>query len=248
MISRSLSFSPPPYPSSRKKYATKKNNKNTQHYAKEKAKVVISSSTAEGLAAAKESILKAVSGADIVCIPADMSVKASVESLAQEVTEKHGGVDCLVNNAGVYVKGNATEGDPDEWAKMMEVNVNAPMRLTRRLSEGMIAKKSGVIINIGSIAAVEQMSGTSAAYSASKHAMWGWSRSLYTSLRHENIKVMTVNPAFVNTDMVGVEACRERMIQPEDIASVCMLPFTLSSGCVPEEITLRLALTPFVKK
>eukprot|EP00951_Prasinocladus_malaysianus_P005079 scaffold36169_cov46-Prasinocladus_malaysianus.AAC.1 len=55
--------------------------------------------------------------------------------------------------------GNPLEGDPDEWDKMLSLNLNGPMRLTRRLTPSMAESMSGFVINIGSIAAIESMSG-----------------------------------------------------------------------------------------
>eukprot|EP01061_Rhynchopus_euleeides_P008856 TRINITY_DN1800_c0_g1_i1.p1 TRINITY_DN1800_c0_g1~~TRINITY_DN1800_c0_g1_i1.p1 ORF type:complete len:238 (+),score=96.66 TRINITY_DN1800_c0_g1_i1:49-762(+) len=211
-------------------------------YAKHSAKVVITGSSLATLQEVQKTI-----GGDVHCIACDLSEAKNVDALIEEVLTKHQGVDALVNNAGIYEKGNATEGDPDAWARMMRINVDAPMRLTRKLSEKMVAQKSGAVINVASVCAVESMSGTSAAYAASKHALWGWSRSIYTSLRHHNVKVMAINPGLVSTDMTGglPGVIKERMIQPSDIADVAMLPFTLSPGCVPEEITLRLAVSAF---
>merc|ERR1719446_1096439 len=101
------------------------------------------------------------------------------------------------------------------------------MRLTRLLVPSMVQKKSGAVINMGSIAAIEGMSGTSAVYAASKHGLRGWNHSIYQGLRHENVKVVLINPAFVNTPLVSgnENLIPERMIQPEDVAEVCMLPF-----------------------
>lgn len=172
----------------------------------------------------------------------DLSTSEGVDQLAQLVNAA-GGCDVLVNNAGCEVPGNATEGDVNDVDRMMYLNVNGPMRLTRLLAPYMVEKQSGVILNIGSIAAIEPMSGTWAAYAASKHALRGWSTSIYNSLRESNVKVMLINPAFVNTPMVcdrpGV--IPENMIQPKDVAEVALLPLRLSATCVPTEITLRLA-------
>ena len=62
----------------------------------------------------------------------------------------------------------------------------------------MAERMSGCIINIGSIAAIEAMSGDGAAYAAAKHALRGWSLSSYLTLRHKNVKCVLINPAFVN--------------------------------------------------
>mmetsp|Transcript_60850 Transcript_60850/g.101023 ORF Transcript_60850/g.101023 Transcript_60850/m.101023 type:complete len:135 (+) Transcript_60850:3-407(+) len=130
---------------------------------------------------------------------------------------------------------------------MLFLNLHAPMRLTRRLAPGMADRRKGVIINIGSVAGVEPMSGTFAAYAAAKHGLRGWSTSIYQSLREYNVKVCLVSPGFVNTPLVSEDLplIRENMIQPEDLSELCLLPFRVSSACVPTEVTLRLTLSPF---
>jgi len=172
----------------------------------------------------------------------DLSTAEGVDQLVQ-IVNAAGGCDVLVNNAGCEVPGNAIEGDVDAFDRMMYLNVNAPMRLTRLLAPNMVEKQSGVIINIGSIAGIEPMSGASAAYAASKHALRGWSTSIYNSLRESNVKVMLINPAFVNTAFVNTlpGVVPENMIHPKDVAEVALLPLRVSATCVPTEITLRLA-------
>merc|ERR1719373_441503 len=113
------------------------------------------------------------------------------------------------------------------------------MRLTRHLAPHMVEKQSGVILNIGSIAAIEPMSGDHAAYAASKHALRGWSTSIYNTLRHQNVKVMLINPAYVNTKMASSvpNTIPDNMIRPSDVAEVALLPLRVSQACVPTEIT-----------
>ncbi len=175
----------------------------------------------------------------------DLGDGQAIDALASRLVEAHGVIDVLVNNAGMSLSGHALEGDPDEWDERLLVNLAAPMRLTRRLAPAMRAAQRGTIINIGSVAAIEGMT-ENGAYAASKHGLRGWSLSCYRKLRHEGIKVVLINPAFVDTDMTaGVEgADRSKMLQPEDIAEAAMLAIRTSAACVPEEITLRLAKPP----
>eukprot|EP00922_Rhytidocystis_sp_ex-Travisia-forbesii_P025806 GHVS01037860.1.p1 GENE.GHVS01037860.1~~GHVS01037860.1.p1 ORF type:complete len:111 (+),score=10.88 GHVS01037860.1:135-467(+) len=101
-------------------------------------------------------------------------------------------------------------------------------------------RQFGVIINIGSVAAIEGMT-QHGLYSATKFGLRGWSLHCYQKLRYDNIKVMISHPGFVATDMTASpDRLSHRMIQPEDIGEVAMLPFRTSTGCCPEEITLRL--------
>ncbi|KAJ9446616.1 3-oxoacyl-[acyl-carrier protein] reductase reductase (fabG, OAR1) [Diplonema papillatum] len=208
-------------------------------YAKEGAKLII---TARSTAALKE-FKEKHSSAEVICETCDFTDMKAVSALADKVVKEHGGVDILVNNAGMAAFGNAETGDVEEWDKMLLLNLHAPLRLTRLLTGKMIAQKSGVIINIGSVAGVEAMSGAGAVYAAAKHGISGWTRSIYMSMRLHNVKVMLICPGLVNTDFAETpNLLPERMIQAEDIAEVCLLPFKLSSGCVPCEVVLRLAL------
>lgn len=177
---------------------------------------------------------------------ADLSDGASIDALCEVLLATHGCVDVLVNNAGVFASGHALDGDPDDWERAMQLNVAAPMRLTRRLAPAMHAAERGLILNLGSIAAIEGMTDVGV-YAATKHALRGWSRSCYQKLRHSGIKVVLLNPAFVDTDMTAfaTTAKRERMLSADDIAEAAMLAVRTSPACCPDEITLRLTKAPF---
>mmetsp|Transcript_91191 Transcript_91191/g.266948 ORF Transcript_91191/g.266948 Transcript_91191/m.266948 type:complete len:242 (-) Transcript_91191:44-769(-) len=214
-------------------------------YARENARLMLAARSVEQLN--EVAVECRAAGAPEVCIAdCDLSTRAGVDALVQQ-TLQDGPIHILVNNAGAAVEGNATVGDPNEWDRMMFLNLNGPMRLTRSLVPSMVTTGYGVVINIGSIAGVEGMSGTSAAYAAAKHGLRGWSTSIYHSLRNSNVKVCLVSPAFVNTPLVAhhENVIPERMIQPNDLAEVCLLPFRMSAACVPVEVTLRLTRSAF---
>eukprot|EP00041_Stephanoeca_diplocostata_P030205 m.906979 g.906979 ORF g.906979 m.906979 type:complete len:242 (+) comp23710_c0_seq2:519-1244(+) len=210
-------------------------------YAREGAKLILAARTAADL----ESVKSLCPNPDIVStIAVDLSGPDGVDKLASEVLTQ-GGCDILVNNAGASVDGNALQGDVDKWDPLMYLNLNGPMRLTRALSQSIVDRGGGTIINMGSIAGIENMPGHLAVYAASKHGLRGWSTSIYNGLRHKNTKVMLINPAFVNTPLLSTSPIAdkvifENMIQPEDVAEVCLLPFRVGAACVPVEVTLRL--------
>lgn len=178
------------------------------------------------------------SGAE--CFAVDLTDAAAVDQFCEAILEKHQ-IDVLVNNAGVFVGGNALDGDTETWGRAMQLNLLTPMQMTKHFSPGMRDREYGIIINMGSVAAVEGMSGVGA-YAATKFGLRGWSLSCYQQLREYGIKVVLLNPAFVNTDMTaGVDVDdRTLMLQPEDIADAAMLAVNTSPACCPEEITLRL--------
>ena len=135
---------------------------------------------------------------------------------------------------------------PPGALEYVAVNVMAPMRLTRRLAPKMIEREHGTIINMGSVAALEGMGGAGL-YAASKFGLRGWSLSCYQRLRGYGIKVVLINPAYVDTalvsDVPGV--MHVRMLRPEDVAQAAMLAVTSSRACCPEEITLKLTRSAY---
>ena len=174
----------------------------------------------------------------------DLIDPTAVNSFIREMIAT-GGIDVLVNNAGSFVTGNALEGDMEEWDWLTQLNLLTPMRLTRAFAPAMKSNGWGVIINIGSVAAVEGMK-TAGAYAASKHGLRGWSLSCYQQLREYGVKVVLINPAYVDTNMTADADVnhRDHMLQTSDIAQAAMLAINTSPACCPEEITLRLTRKP----
>lgn len=170
----------------------------------------------------------------------DLMDPASIDALAGKVKEQ-GGLDILVCNAGTS-QGNSKvlEGSPDDWDVTVNVNVLAPMRLTRLLAPEIVKKGHGrgAVIFTGSLAGYRPMQNS--AYSASKYAIKGWALACYEELSREGVKVSVLEPGFVNTPMVEqVKGDHSLMIQPEDLAEAALLPFRTGKGA-PVEVVLRL--------
>jgi short-subunit dehydrogenase len=114
--------------------------------------------------------------------------------------EALGPIDVLVNNAGVQVIAPAASCDTDRCEDMLRLNVHTPMRLTRAVLPGMIARKSGTIVDIASMAALTPMPGMYY-YNAAKGALGNASEGLRGELRGTGVHVVTVYPGPVDTDM-----------------------------------------------
>lgn len=213
-------------------------------FAREGAKLVLVARSKDALEATAELCTKDGAAATEVH-SVDLTDGAAIDRLCEAVLRDHDAVDVLVNNAGQGVAGHALDGEPDEWDEVLQLNVAAPMRLTRRLAPKMREREHGVVVNIGSIAAIEGMT-NSGVYAATKHALRGWSLSSYEKLRDAGIKVVLVNPAFVDTklteDVKGAD--RTRMLSVDDVAEAAMLAVRTSPACCPQEITLRLTKRP----
>ncbi len=180
-------------------------------------------------------------GEEPLMITGDLRDVSQVRQIAQKALDRFGQVDVLVNNAGVLYLKPFLELTVDEFEEMMDVNMKAVFVLTRELLPQMIARKSGSIVTIASLAAKNGFR-TGTGYGASKFAVRGFAMSLLQEVREHNIRVITVFPGSVNTDMAGSSPnapLRETMIQPEDVAEVVYSAISLPERSMVSEIDIR---------
>jgi 3-hydroxy acid dehydrogenase / malonic semialdehyde reductase len=126
-------------------------------------------------------------------------------------------VDVLVNNAGIMHKRPFLELTPQEWHEMVDVNLNALYHATRAVLPGMMARGRGHVVIIGSIAGRSAFVGGTC-YTATKHAVMGFSESLLLEVRQSGVKVSVVMPGSVATDMSAAEPDSTWMLRAEDVA------------------------------
>lgn len=131
----------------------------------------------------------------------DISDMDAVNKSIDQLRNRLGKADILINNAGVGSKGNLVDADPDEWKRPIEVNVFGTYYVTRAVLPDLIEKNKGDIINISSSNGLKATAGSSA-YSASKFAVQGMSEALMQEVRPYNIRVFTMNPSLVATELV----------------------------------------------
>ncbi|SNZ05494.1 3-oxoacyl-[acyl-carrier protein] reductase [Terribacillus aidingensis] len=163
---------------------------------------------------------------------ADVSSLEDVTAAITKVKEELGGVDILINNAGIAKFGGFMDLDPAEWKQMIDVNLMGVYNATRAVLPDLIEQKSGDIINISSTAGQKGAPATSA-YSASKFGVLGLTESLAMEVRKHNIRVTALTPSTVATDMAVenklTDGNPEKVMQPEDIAEFIVAQLKLNS-------------------
>jgi NAD(P)-dependent dehydrogenase (short-subunit alcohol dehydrogenase family) len=138
-----------------------------------------------------------------IAIEADVSDRAAVERMVAQAEEELGPLDLLVNNAGIALwEDSAWELEPEEWWRVLEVNVLGVYLCCRAAIPGMIARGGGRIVNVASGAAYLPGS-RSTAYSASKAAVHRFSETLATQLQPHGIPVFSISPGLVRTELIG---------------------------------------------
>lgn len=163
---------------------------------------------------------------------ADVSNLEDVTAAVNKVKEELGGIDILINNAGIAKFGGFMDLDPEEWKHIIDVNLMGVYNVTRALLPDLIEQKSGDIINISSTAGQKGAPATSA-YSASKFGVLGLTESLAMEVRKHNIRVTALTPSTVATDLAFenklTDGNPEKVMQSEDIAEFVVAQLKLNS-------------------
>jgi NAD(P)-dependent dehydrogenase (short-subunit alcohol dehydrogenase family) len=131
---------------------------------------------------------------------ADVSSQEDVASVAQQVRDRFGRVDVLVNNAGVSLLQPAETTSAEQWRRVLDVNLTGPFLLSQEFGRDMLAAGSGSIVNIASIAGLQGVADR-AAYNASKHGLIGLTRTLAAEWGGRGVRVNAVCPGWVKTEM-----------------------------------------------
>lgn len=153
-------------------------------------------------------------------IPADLSIQSGPGDLFTGVEALGLQPDVLVNNAGIAVSGRFDHVPQERWEALMQINLLAPMRLCTMFMPQMIARRSGHIVNISSLAGWIGSPGISA-YCASKFGLHGFSESIAAELEDFNVRVSAVYPCFSRTPILDSEqfGYAERRTVPDAMVS-----------------------------
>jgi short-subunit dehydrogenase len=133
----------------------------------------------------------------------DLADDNAVDQLAMDALDAFGGIDLLVNNAGIPKRRHVTALNIETITQVMHINYLSPMRLTMALLPQMLERGSGTIVNISSIAALLSAPGE-AAYDASKAALTAFSEAMAVDLWDSGVKVMAVYPGVIDTQLFSL--------------------------------------------
>jgi len=150
-----------------------------------------------------EAVVKEIvdAGGRAIAVQADISEPEAAEALFARLEQELGPVLVLVNNAGVRADGLSPQIDDEDWARVIDTNLSAAFRLTRRALRPMIRNRFGRVVNIASVVGIEKANPGQANYAASKAGLVAMTKTVATEVARRNVTVNAVAPGLIETDM-----------------------------------------------
>ncbi|MHC0505311.1 SDR family oxidoreductase [Achromobacter aegrifaciens] len=195
--------------------------------------------------------MQALNLPDTLALSVDVTDRAALAAAVQEGEARFGPADALINNAGVMLLGDITRQDPDQWDRMLDVNIKGVLNGVHAVAAGMVQRKRGSIINISSVAGRKTFP-NHVAYVGTKFAVHGLSENLREELSAHNVRVTTIAPGAVETELLGhttdadiktgYEAWKAEMggkvLAAEDVANAIHYAYAQPDGVCVREIVL----------
>ena len=171
---------------------------------------------------------------------------ADCERVVREVLDQHGRLDILVNNAGITIDKTVRKMTPEDWDRVVHVNLSGAFYLSRAILQHMLDRGSGRIINISSVIGSSGNIGQ-ANYAAAKSGMFGLTMSLAQETARKGITVNSVTPGYITTDMTAAvpAAAMEKVIaripagrlgEPDEVARVVEFLADPESGYITGQV------------
>ena len=190
----------------------------------------------------EEKLKKVANGRECLILPGDICHDDYIKETIQKTVAHYGGIDVLINNAGVAQSKPFEKISMEEYDMIMNTNARAPFLMCKTALPYLAASSCGTIINMASVTAHHGYA-LQSVYAASKHALLGFSQALSKEYYQKGVRVHVISPGAVFTDMVKIsrpDLTGEGMLLPEDIAQTVLYLLKMrSSASVADEIQLH---------
>ena len=191
--------------------------------------------------ASLEETASLIPGTQVSLITADLSDPDSAKYIVERTVSAFGGLDLLVNCAGVPQKGPFTEVTPEDWDRVFAVNARAPFFICQAALEPLKKSSKPMVINIASVVGFKGYINQSV-YSSSKHALTGFTKVFAKEVQPFGIRVHLISPGAVATEMVRKmrpDIDPSELIQPEEIAEIVRFLVTRKGTGTIDEFYIR---------
>jgi len=181
---------------------------------------------------------KHAAGAQVFGEVADVSKLEDVRRFFDNVEARFGGIDFLINNAGIGIFKSVADLTPAEWHRTIDLNLSGVYYCSHEVLPRLRKRGGGYIVNISSLAGKNAFAG-GAAYNASKFGLNGFSEAMMLDQRYDNVRVSYIMPGSVDTDFSTGAGTAPWKIQPEDIAEVVSMLLRMPSRTLVSRVEIR---------
>jgi NADP-dependent 3-hydroxy acid dehydrogenase YdfG len=190
------------------------------------------------------------SGSTVLQLALDVTDERSCADAVARTRSELGGLDVLVNNAGVMLLGTIAGADPEDWRRMIDTNVMGVLHMTHAALDGMLEQGSGDVVNMSSVAGRQARKGAGV-YNASKWAVNAFSESLRQEVTGRGVRISLVEPGAVTTELTShitqpeAKAASERMhagmraLHADDVARAVVYVVTQPPHVAVNEVLVR---------
>jgi len=185
-----------------------------------------------------EALADELGRAQTLVAPTDVTDAAQVKAMVERTLAHFGRIDVLFANAGIYIPGQVSEGDPDAWARLMDINIDGVLRSVHAVLPQMMAQRSGDILVTSSISGFVDIH-WEPVYSASKHAIQSFVHTLRRQVAAHGVRVGAVAPGLVANELWG-------FTEPVRIAEMVAKHAGITSEDVAEAVVFMLSRPPHV--
>jgi len=178
--------------------------------------------------------MEALALPNALCRQVDVLDRDALKSAIAEAEAQFGPAEVLINNAGIMLNGDPSKQSPEEWDRMIDVNLKGVMNGIHAVLPGMVARESGTIVNIGSIAGRKTF-GAQSVYCGTKFGVHAITETIREEVSQKNVRLITIAPGMVGTELIegstdeaakaGWLAYAEQIggpLVPEDIAEAIL--------------------------
>jgi ribitol 2-dehydrogenase len=191
-----------------------------------------------------KALAKEIGGEPLIA-PIDLTRAGDVETTLRAIEQHFGRIDILFANAGSYVAGDVVQGDPDEWDRVIALNVSAVFRCVRAVLPGMIARRSGDIVVTSSISGHQAIQ-WEPVYSATKHAIQSFVHGVRRQVAPHNVRLGSLAPGMVLNELWGLTEADEiesrvashSGLRSEDVAEALLFMLTRPANVAIRDLVM----------
>ncbi|MEC8906237.1 MAG: SDR family oxidoreductase [Verrucomicrobiota bacterium] len=198
------------------------------------------------LMARRIELMEAMNLPNAICKEVDVLDLEGMKAAISEAEEVHGKVDCMINNAGVMINGKPQSQDPEDWQKMLDVNIRGVLNGIHLVLKDMVERQSGTIINMGSIAGIKTFPDHTV-YCGTKFAVHAITENIREEVSGSKVRLINIAPGMVYTELLD-HGCEEEArkgwmdyaeqiggaLKPDSIAQSVLFSYQM-----PQEVCVR---------